>query len=49
MSGIEGICDTCGSTENVRYTPHPYHQEINNDDTPVYICSDCYNTACEDI
>ena len=49
MSGIEGICDTCGDTVGVMYTVHPYQSEINNDDTMVYICRDCYNTACEDI
>ena len=49
MSGIEGICDTCGSTDNVQHIPHPYQSEINDDNTLVYICSDCYNDACDDI
>ncbi len=44
-----GVCKDCGGTENVRHAPCPYASEINDDDTPVWLCTDCRHERAQDI
>ena len=39
----------CTETGDLIWGPDPYNSEINGDDTPVWLCSDCYATSCDDI
>ncbi len=39
----------CGSTKDVVFGPDPYQSEIHGDDTPVWLCEDCYYELCMDI
>ena len=42
-------CECCGSTINVTFSPDPYEQEINGDDTDVWECEACLRRNAEDI
>lgn len=42
-------CEDCGTDENVSIGPCPYRLEINNDESPVALCSDCYHDRVMDI
>lgn len=50
-------CDNCHCNENGKHLveathvgePDPYALEINDDDTPVDLCQDCYLDSCENI
>ena len=41
-------CESCGS-EDAEYGPCPYASDVHGDDTPVWLCSDCYNNRAADI
>ena len=38
-----------GSVHELHEGPHPYHSEINHDDTIVLLCYRCYQEAQDDI
>lgn len=42
-------CRQCGKVgDDVIFAPCPYQSEINDDDTPVWLCEDCrYDNALE--
>lgn len=42
------ICAECGQHRMCVYGPDPY-SEINGDDTPKWLCRDCYLSACDEI
>ena len=42
-------CESCGKTRDLQYGPDPYQSEINDDDTPVWLCGECKQEHCDDI
>jgi hypothetical protein len=46
-------CESCGRRESPARAlfvgPHPYHSEINHDDSETTLCGDCYTDASEEI
>ena len=42
-------CISCGTTKNVTFGPDPYQSEINDDDTPVWMCDTCREESAMDI
>lgn len=45
-------CQSCGNKfpeDKLRYGPDPYNEEINDDDTDVYLCDDCYQLSIDSI
>lgn len=42
-------CEGCGTTDDVSYGPCPYNADVNNDDTPVWLCSSCRHERAQDI
>lgn len=45
-------CDHCGEVfqeKDLTYGPDPYTSEINDDETPVWLCDKCYEESCDDI
>ena len=42
-------CEICGATDNLLWEPDPYAHEINDDDTPVWLCEDCRQELEDDI
>lgn len=45
----EGKCPSCGEIKTISFGPDPYASEINDDDTPVWLCEDCYQERAWDI
>lgn len=45
----EGVCQSCGSTENVTFEADPFMDEIEHDNTPVWLCENCRDESGRDI
>ena len=43
------VCEYCGSDEDVTFEPDPYSEEINNDSTEHWICTECYRKSAWEI
>jgi hypothetical protein len=47
---IRPTCECCLREFATMYDPDPYASEINGDYTKyIYMCEDCYRSACDDI
>ena len=46
---VQGVCVDCGTTDDVIFEPCPYASEINDDDTPVWLCRACARERAADI
>lgn len=44
----DGTCDRCNESAEY-FGPDPYNHEINDDDTPGWLCEDCLQESMEDI
>ena len=44
-----GVCERCGTTENVDYVIDPYDEEINDIERWCYLCPECYKEYLYDI
>lgn len=42
-------CDKKFWKKDMLFGPDPYNQDIRGDDTPVWLCDDCYNIAVGEI
>ena len=42
-------CEYCGTSDNLTWAPNPYAHEINDDDTPVWLCQGCREELAADI
>lgn len=45
-------CDNCGGffdLDCIRWGPDPFAEEIRGDDTPLWLCDDCYHESCMEI
>ena len=42
-------CSDCQQQRKCRYGPHPYREDIDGDETPCWLCDDCWQVACDDI
>lgn len=43
-------CPQCDEVrDDLRYGPDPYQHEINDNDTPVWLCPDCYQDNADAI
>lgn len=42
-------CPVCGEDKELFYGPDPYAQELYDDETPVWQCSDCAHESAMDI
>jgi hypothetical protein len=49
LSAAKPKCRDCGTTEGVTLDADPYSAEINDDDTPVWLCGDCRHERAMDI
>ena len=45
----QGVCEDCGTTDGVTFEPCPYASEINDDNTPVWLCGPCAHERAMDI
>ena len=45
----DGVCERCGTTENVDYVIDPYDEEICNIERWCYLCPKCYEVYCDEI
>lgn len=44
------ICDDCGKqAEDAEETLCPYAQDIDGEDVPCVLCTECYNNRCDEI
>jgi len=35
-------CQVCGKTKPCQHVPDPFGYELYGDETPIWICADCY-------
>jgi len=42
-------CEYCGTNDNLIWGPNPYAHEINDDDTPMWLCENCRQELADDI
>jgi len=42
-------CSQLFDREDIEFSPDPYAEEINGDNTPVWECEDCRHESCMDI
>ena len=42
-------CEYCLTHDNLIWGPNPYAHEINDDDTPMWLCENCRQELADDI
>lgn len=45
----EGYCGTLHSESEMSYGPDPYADEILGDNTPIWLCRECWNQSENDV
>lgn len=43
------VCERCGADTGLTYGPDPYGLEINDDDTPIWLCLECLQESADGI
>lgn len=49
---VQHECNACGKMfdeADLYWGPDPFQSEINDDDTPMWLCDDCYQASADEI
>ena len=49
LNGPPIQCEYCGTEVDLIFAPNPYAHEINDDDTPLWLCQGCRQELADDI
>lgn len=45
----EGVCECCGTTDDVSFGPCPFASDVHDDHTPVWLCGNCAHERAMDV